>query len=115
MGDYQEFSLDKSLLKQLYTEDKAHIEEEVVDDKELVSRILNRKVFNYSYCEQIQAKLLKLLCCCCKETQCYDRKIKRYESYVKVKEKLTGEMDLLKIIKDSRIIQLISEISLTLR
>jgi hypothetical protein len=117
LGDYQAFTFDKSLLKRLYTEDKTHIEEEASDDKELVSRILNRKQFSYSYSELVKAKLMKLCCCCrcCRQTIYYEKKIKRYESYLKVKEKLTGEMDLLKIIQESRITSLLSEICLTLR
>lgn len=100
LGDYQQFTLDKSLLKRLYTEDKELIEEEPDDKKELVSRILNRKKFRYSYCELIKLKLMKLFCCCncCKKSFYYDKRMKRFESYQKVKETLTEEMDLLKLI-----------------
>lgn len=105
------------MLKRLYTEDKAYIKEEESDEKELVSRIFNRKQFNYSYGELIKAKLLRWFCCCrcCKKMLCYDRKMKRFESYLKVKETLTQEMDLLNLIEESRVTKLLSETYLTLR
>ena len=117
LTDYQAFAFDKSLLKRLYTEDKTAVEEEENDERELVSRVVNRKPFSYSYCEYIKVKLLKFCCCCrcCKQTICYDKKVKRFESFEKVKETLTNEMDLLKMIQDSRINSLLTEISLTLR
>lgn len=82
-----------------------------------MSRILNRKPFTYSYSELLKTKLLRLFCCCgcCKRAFFYDRRLKRYESYLKVKETLTQELDMLQLVKESRMVKLLAEILLTLR
>ena len=106
IGGYQAFSFEHTLSSKLYTQERykrppKHIEED--DEKEVVAAVLNREPHIYSYCQRISTQLIFSTCCCCRKTNCYQRRMEKHYANQKIVDSLTSELDIIEIIEWFRI------------
>lgn len=69
IGGYQQFKMDSSIAKTLYTRQDEHppearSEEEMLDDHYLVGKINGRIKYEYTYQESTWTWFMTKLCCC---------------------------------------------------
>ena len=81
------------------------------DDKlDMTQAILNRRTLpkynflNYMY----DLFVIKLCCCCCKRTTCFRSSMHKHKRNSHVKNKLSDELDLIKVVQQLRILQFIT-------
>jgi hypothetical protein len=103
---YPNFTYKRSLIRKLYTES-------VVDDEksenatDIKNRLSKFKPFVYDLHEAFLMHMINLLtcwqcskCCLCK---CVQKRRERHDKYIKAKERMVEEFDLLNIIKRIRV------------
>ena len=79
----------------------------------MMQTVAERGKYFYSYLEFRFTAFLRSFCrCCLKESACYKRRIARIERHEKAQEKLSEEIDILKIISMLRIGQFLSKLIL---
>lgn len=121
LGAFQRHSLDKSMIKKLYSAQNKNVDDDsetshkkvaamFAKDKEvrLKSAVTERRVFSYPYWRGFYMKNFgSRLCCCCRARERRDDWLQQ-----DAKQKLNEEIDILEIVKKLRVSKFSSEVHL---
>lgn len=128
LSSYQGFSVDKSMIKKLYSwkgqkKKKATNEPDEIDQlldanqRKIKNNIQNRSIFSYSYKKAYRDWFNDKLNCCCCWFNCLccrrnRRKSKSERIFMQAQRNLYNEIDLLQIVKQIRISKFMSTFNL---
>ena len=109
-NDYQGFAAKKTVLKELYTMNKDKKNDELIEPSgrdEIDSSIANRKPFDFDTSEWFWTTKMTTYCCCFASTKCYRERKKRIKVFEEANKRLKGEIDMLRFIKTTRMLNLL--------
>ena len=115
MGGCGDFRLQNSLIRHIYAT-KVNASEkpgtELEAKHKVLQKVASQDKYWYNYHEYFEALLLKSCCCCFKKTRCYARKLHRLEQHQEAVAKLVEELDIVRILKVTRLATFMSKLVL---
>ena len=119
MSDYEDFKKNMSILKSFYTIDKNTMDQNYVQEKinrnligeegphdTLINNIKKRLDLNieyrYGYGSFVCARLISCFNCCCYQTSCAQKRLKRYELHEEGVQRMNDELDIVGLIRTLR-------------
>ena len=118
LGDYEVFRLQNSMIRHFYWTspklDKKRKEPETEHDakQSLLQTVATRGKYWYNYSEFLLANFIRRFCCCCKNMECYGRKINRLQRHIDASKHLENELDIINIIKTHRLSNFLAKMQL---
>jgi hypothetical protein len=100
-GWYSAYRYEATLGNELYQAEKKKRKNEQKDDlMEVAECIANRREFTFNFFENFFLKVTNVCWCCCKESECMQKRRKRYIAYNEVSERYRTETDICTLIKE---------------
>jgi hypothetical protein len=96
MNAYQAFAYERSLVRILYKNKKKENVNfsNVNTPKNMVKRVIDAsQPHDYTFLQRMIEKFVLTFCCCCRDTHCYKERKKRNEAHIKMKNRLSSEVD----------------------
>ena len=115
LGDYEQFRYKNSLAGSVYPTSPAseNAESEGGAKFQMMQTVAERGKYFYTYSEYRFTAFLRSFCrCWLKESACYKSRLARIERHEEAQEKLSEEIDIIKIISMLRIGQFLSKLIL---
>lgn len=112
LGGYEGFKLENSLIGSMYPTGPTASESAPPTEKgayaALLRTIAGRGLYFYDYSEYMLAKVLTSCCCCrgrcCERYPCFQQRRRKLNRHKEASERLSAEIDIVKLLRSQRTI-----------
>jgi len=116
LKSYDNFTLEKNVFEDVYgtsPDDGSAPSNDKEAKLALARTVVKQSTYSYSYFEYWLTKYVKLLLGpCCRGKRAFDRRVDRFTRHKEASDRLSGEMDIARVVKSLRVVEFLARVVL---